>query len=350
MALTPLATLTTRLGLMEPRPLNATEQTRALQRVQKLGMDIIRPLASFANNAAEDRSLDITYYKNQGLKIVLTVFPNPQPSTYPTDTAAYTTGLASLLDQYTPIVVCIANEQNNSTTYWNDTVQKYLDLLTLSKPVCAARNIPMADGGLAMGLLVTMAADWILQGAFAVGSMKSAYLTRAYSTLSSTARNNLAANIARPYAEALGRSLPSVNYLYNLVESGRAQIDRGLQFIHGYHAATLGADLINFHMYVSDPTTIQYVVEMLAAEESRLPIMCNECGLWNENPDEWSSTLTNIHTRTSANAPVIVYDLRKAYDRAQSIYYDNTAALKPSGMAVRGGSCRLLGAGECRAV
>ena len=222
-----------------------TSQTKA-QTAVKLGAKYYRPLSLFIDRwqgSCEECDAAVS----AGLKLILTVRSNGggpgNPSSSPSDLNAYKQTLGQIIDRYKPESLVIENEENSGTIFYSGTPQQYLAELKAGCEVAHQKGIKCTNGGLVSSLVVVMTANQL--------SNPDEYLKKALVG----AKADLVSQINSPAAQK--------------------QISKGKELVTGYKAA--GADFINFHWYVADPSTLSDAVSYLRSA-SGLPVITNEVG------------------------------------------------------------------------
>ena len=261
---TPFQSTTSPFGVM----ISGNTSQIKVQTAKTLGAVYYRPAAVFLdrwNGTCEECDTAL----KGGLKLILTIRNNggqQQPTTPPTDWTRYKSTLSQIVDKYKPEVLVIENEENSATLFYNGTAQQYLDELKAGCAIAHQYGIKCANGGLVSSLVVSLVAD-------------------SYKQQGDVAKANEYLN------RALSEEKLSVATLWN-TPKGQEQLAKGKELLRGYKGA--GADYMNFHWYVADPSALSEAAQYLSAS-SGLPIMSNEVGRQgNANPAQVTNVMRAI--------------------------------------------------------
>lgn len=248
-----------------------TSQIKA-QTAIKLGAKYYRPLSVFLDKWS-GTCAECDAAVSAGLKLVLTVRNNGgggQPTTPPSDLNAFKKTLGQIIDKYKPEVLVIENEENSGAIFYTGSTGQYLQELKAGCEIAHQKGIKCTNGGLVSSLVVAMTANQ--------SGNPTQYLQKALVG----AKADLASQINSPAAQK--------------------QISKGKELVTGYKAA--GADFINFHWYIADPSTISEAVNYLHSL-SGLPVITNEVG---QQGNTDSSQVTNVMSQMSKlGLPYIVW-------------------------------------------
>ena len=244
-------------GLMLGASGMTSEQRVAL--VQKLGAVYFRPNSLFIDSW-NGRCTECEAAQRAGLRLILTVRNDGggmQPSHPPQDLTLYAKTLGAMLEQYQPQVLIVENEEN-SALFFVGTPDQYGAELKTACNTAHSRGIKCANGGLVSMLVALLVYNH-------------------YVETGETAK-------ARSFAERV--FTPQER---NQLDSPQAQkqVQKGKALLKSY--ATAGADYVNFHWYIADPTALAEAVQFLS-DETGLPVMTNEIG----QQDLEATTVTNL--------------------------------------------------------
>jgi len=173
------------------------------------------------------------------------------------DLTAYGRTLDDILSQYRPEVLVIENEEN-SRLFYLGTPEQYQAELQAACSVAHERGIPCTNGGLVSTLVAMLVYDHYVQS----GNQGQA---RSFAERAFTPEER----------RLLGSS------------KAQEQIQKGKALLNAYVAA--GADYVNFHWYIADPTALAEAVQFLK-DATGLPVMTNEIGQQDISP----ATVTNL--------------------------------------------------------
>lgn len=236
--------------------------------LHELGATHYRPLSVFLDR--EPRCDECQAAQAAGLALVLTVRagggPPGVPADPPADLAAYQAALDAVLARYPPAVLVVENEHNSRALFYTGSPAQYLEQLAAACAVAHGRGIPCTDGGITNAGI-------------------SALVTQAYWD---AGRHDEALRYARAtLAPLLGRDLDTEDSLAWLLAQQAEEIARLRQFVEGYAAA--GADYVNFHWYLPGDVLGETVAYL--RQTAGLPVLSNEIGQRNDNPEQTASTL-----------------------------------------------------------
>lgn len=270
------------------------------QTAVKLGAKYYRPLSIFVDKWSGSCA-ECDAAVSAGLKLILTVRNNGGtpgvPTTPPTDLNAYKQTLGQIVDKYKPEVLVIENEENSGAIFYSGTPQQYLAELKAGCEVAHQKGIKCTNGGLVSSLVVAMVASQ--------SNNPTQYLQKALVG----AKADLASQINSPAAQK--------------------QISKGKELVTGYKAA--GADFVNFHWYVADPSTISEAVNYLRST-SGLPVITNEVG---QQANSDPAQVTNVMSELSKQGlPYIVwFSMDTNPPNGARALNDTNGSLRPNGTA-----------------
>jgi hypothetical protein len=256
----------------------------------------------------------------------LTVIPNlnwvaqDPVSPWPTDMTAYGAAIQSVLDTYSPPLVVIENEELNSN-YHSGTAAEYVTMLQTAYPLCVAKGVKMADGGIfGIGLHI-LTFRWI-KGNPAYGQIVA---------------NTFGNNCMRPYGVAAADD-PGSNPTLEAVAADIQTILDAKDYV----------DYFNFHNYedlnpnattterenltVITPDVVRYTKEFIEATTGK-GMITNETGQrTNEQPQLVTNVLQNY--LNLGVAWVLWWSGDDDAADARALQNDNTT-LRPNGIAFR---------------
>lgn len=299
----------------------------------------VRPDIKYADNsAAVDAEGD---YCVGRVSLAICVLPNGnvgshQPAVYPTDLAAYDTGLLALVARYLPLIVNINNEANN-VLYWASTatMQQAVDLQTHSYSTIKAAypSVLVSDSGITSEGMAT----YLLQALAATGQSADA-LRLALTLYNAGVLTTLLTTIDQirqllNLAEFKGM-LDKINTMFGSAYS-TPPVTAGLR---GVGQAGQNIDILNFHWYINDLTlgadnvanstwALGKLVALLGTLFPGTPLMCNEYGQWTFSAAEVQETgkaLFNLGVQ-----PIIFFDLDKG--KGKGLFYRPQLRPRPSG-------------------
>ena len=248
---------------------------------------------------------------SNGLKLILTIRNNGgrgQPTTPPTDYAAFRDTVGQIIDKYKPEVLVVENEENSATLFYAGTASQYHEELKAACEVAHNKGINCANGGPVSSFVVLMVAnDYKENGQDA----------KAEDYLKRTLRDDL----YQQYQKAGGFSSKSI----------QDQVSKGKELLSGYKGA--GSDYINFHWYVADTEALGEAVAFLE-KATGLSAMTNEVGQQrNEDSEQVNSVMQKF---VDLEIPYVVWfsvDV-SGFGGAGSVL-DSDGTLRPNGQAFK---------------
>jgi hypothetical protein len=268
-----------------------------VQLVRQLGARSFRPNSVFVQDW-QGACAECDVARQAGLELILTVRHDGgvlQASTPPDDLDAYAQALGMILDAVRPTVLVVENEEN-SGLFFSGTPEEYGAVLRTACDTAHARGIPCANGGLVSKLVALLVYDHYLEAGDTAGAQ--AFADRAFA------------------ADEQGE-----------LDSPRAQeqIQKGRALLQIYPIA--GADYINFHWYIADPTALAEAVRFLSFQTG-LPAMTNEIGQHDRSPETVRDLMAAV---VQLELPYAVWFSVDA-PQAQSLI-DPDGTLRDSGLA-----------------
>ena len=247
-----------------------------------------------------------------GVKLLLTVRNNGggmgNPTSPPTDLAAYQQVLGEILDTYPPEVLVVENEENSSIFY-TGTPSDYAIELKAACAVAHSKGIKCANGGIVSSLTILLTWEDLMKRGDANAACD--FAKRAFTI--------------KPQEADVLCNTKSLDSAQRRVTD---QLQKGNELLDVYRAAD--TDYMNFHWYGTDPQALEEAVNFLEQAVGK-PVMTNEMGQQN-----------------SADPNVIAPMLQKAYDLGLSyiVWYsvdapqakalqDENGTLRPNGEAFR---------------
>ncbi|MEO8713083.1 MAG: hypothetical protein ABI405_13210, partial [Parafilimonas sp.] len=241
-----------------------------------LGVNYIRARIDLSSWTGSNDAYDI--YKDAGLKVLLNINSGvprsatgePAPIPFPTDMAAYSKTLNSILDKYKPEVVVIENEEDNPNYHSGD-ADNYINELKTGIQVAHSKGLKVTNGGITYREVCLIIYDDMLQH----GKQQEA--------------KEFAQNVFPP---AL---------MMRLGNTSNPQIKRQLEFGRKIFEAykTLDLDYINFHWYepvkarganginkndtIVDTKIFEFVANYIKTATGK-QVMSNEFGVFNTSP------------------------------------------------------------------
>lgn len=192
-----------------------------------------------------------------GLKLVLTVRANGgggyQPTSPPSDIAAYKQSIGAILDAFSPHILVVENEENSSLFY-TGTPAEYGAELAAACEVARAAGVLCTNGGM-------------------VSKLAALLVYHHYKDSGDTAAADSFAKRAFEPAERGKIDGPQA----------MEQVAVGRDLLVAYGAS--GADFVNFHWYESDSPALAEAVAFFRAGTG-MPVMTNEIGQQNEQTPE----------------------------------------------------------------
>lgn len=239
------------------------DSAQSVSLVQAFGVVYFRPAKTVYIDAWNGKCPQCDRAQQAGLKLILSVRNNGggqgNPSTPPTDLAAYQKTLGEVLDKFHPEVLIVENEEN-SILFYTGTPDEYAVEMEAACAVAHSKGIKCANGGLVSAEVVFLIWDNYVRQGNADGGC--AFVKR---TLDAKQANKLC-------------NAPSANAL-----SGQEQesLNKGKALLKVYKSA--GADYFNFHWYIPDTAALEEAAAFLKTATG-LPLMINEMGQHDEDP------------------------------------------------------------------
>jgi hypothetical protein len=228
-----------------------------------------RPAPIFLNRwNGFDSDQEIETVKEMGLSVALTVRNNGGPyesTTPPANREEFKRTLTEVLHIIKPSILIVENEENNRIFY-KGTVGEYGGELKTSVEVAHSKNIPCTNGGLTSKTVTLLV----------------------YQHYIDKGRTDKAKSFAkRAFNERL------LWQSENKPEELMAEIEKGREFLRIYKESHI--DYVNFHWYVSDPSSLEEAVTYMK-KETGLPVIVNEIGLLKEEekPEKIKGLLKKI--------------------------------------------------------
>jgi len=213
---------------------------------------------------------------NAGIPRTATGDHNPLP--FPTDMAAYSKTVNSILDKYKPEVVVIENEEDNPN-YHSGSADDYINELKTGIQIAHSKGLKVTNGGITVREVCFIIYDDMMQH----GDKQK----------------------AKDFAQ---RAFPDV-FLNRINNVNNPQVAKQLEFGRKIFAAykTLDLDYINFHWYepvqargqadkangAFDPSVFSFVANYLKTATGK-PIMTNEFGVFNTSADLTKNLLQTV--------------------------------------------------------
>lgn len=269
---------------------------------RRLGAQYWRPVSAVAADHPNAPCPECDAAHDAGLRLVLSIRANGggvlHPTTPPQDLEAYARGVAQLLDRHRPVLLVVENEEN-SDLFYRGSPAEYLTQLRSACAIAHARGIPCTNGGLVSSLVVALAAEHYREH---------------------WERKRADAYLRRTLGEAASAMLQTAK--------GRAQLARGKALMAGYRTA--GADYVNFHWYVRDPSTLADALAYLRSVTGLEPIT-NEVG--QTGADDPALVTGVMRSILDAGLPLAVwFSIDTAPSRARALT-DERGALRSTGEA-----------------
>lgn len=293
------------------------------QIAKALGVNYTRARIDIKTWEGSNSSYDA--YAAEGLKVLLNVnygvprnsFGEQSPIPFPTDMAAYSTSINSILDKYQPELLVVENEEDNPTYHTGD-AHDYLVMLKTAIDIAHKRGIKVTNGGITVREICLIVYDDLLQ---------KGKEQEANSFLESAVSPNL---IMRLKNAAKNPKL-------------RRQIEFGRKILAAYK--TLDIDYVNFHWYEPvrgraknagdmefDPKVLPYVANYLKAATGK-PVMTNEFGVLNPSPALVKNVLQSVHNAGLSYA--IFYSADGDGDGKAVALQNGNGDLRDNGVAFR---------------
>lgn len=286
---------------MCPNPFGVMLPSEVLRRGQgsqvagQLGAQFLRPSSVFLDEGGGCVDCDLAM--ETGRALVLTVRANGRggASSPPADLARYQAELRQALFRYRPALLAVENEEN-SNLFYSGSPEEYLRQLQAACQVAHELEIPCTNGGLVATLVALLVYDH--------------YLRQGHG------------EAAQAFAGAI--SEVDLLTLYRSPVANR-QLEKGWQLLRGY--ASAHADFVNFHWYFGSTSALRQAVSFLRAQ-SQLPVVSNEVGQWNRNPQQTAEVMQALWQLRLPVAIWFALDGPKAYGLV-----DADGNLRPTGMA-----------------
>ncbi len=268
------SSLATRFGVMVAKSGGRNiPPERQAQIVKALGVNYTRAKIDIKTWNGSSNACDA--YTAAGLKFLLNVnYAVPRnavgdhnPVPFPTDMAAYSNALNSILDKYKPEVLVVENEEDNPL-YHTGSAEDYLTELKTAIDIAHKRGIKVTNGGITVREVCLIVYDDLMQK----GRKKEAmdFVTKA----------------APP---ALVQRVQNTNN-----KMIQRQIEFGRKILAAYK--TLDLDYVNFHWYEPvkmrgkggdadfDAAIFSYVADYIKTATGK-PVMSNEFGVLQPSPE-----------------------------------------------------------------
>ncbi|MFT4154835.1 hypothetical protein [Parafilimonas sp.] len=275
----------TKFGVMVAKSggMNILPQKQA-QIVKALGVNYTRAKIDIQTWNGSSNACDT--YIAAGLKFLLNVnYAVPRnaagdhdPVPFPTDMAAYSTSLNSILDKYKPEVLVVENEEDNPL-YHSGTADDYLNELKTAIDIAHKKGIKVTNGGITVREVCLIVYDDLMQK----GRKKEAmdFVTKA--------------------------APPAL--IQRVQNTGNKMIQRQIEFGRKILAAykTLDLDYVNFHWYEPvkargkggdadfNPEVFSYVADYIKTATGK-PVMSNEFGVLNPSPELVKNVLQSVRS------------------------------------------------------
>ncbi len=278
--------------------------------LKSLGVAYFRTVNALTVEGWNGACLQCDIALQAGLKLILTVRNNGggmgNPTSPPTDLAAYKQTLGQILDKFPPVVLAVENEENSSVFY-TGTPEQYAQELQAGCEVAHSKGILCTNGGMVSSEVALLVwADYAQQGNLEAGC--------------SFARRALEASEAQLLCNA-GAVNATPARVRQLIEKGQA-------LIQVYKSSA--ADYTNFHWYITDPAALEEAVNYLRAATGK-PVMTNEMG--QQGSADPSVIAPLLQKAVDLDLPYIVwYSVDAPQARALQ---DQNGTLRPNGEAFR---------------
>ncbi len=238
------------------------DSAQSVSLVQALGVTYFRPATAVFLDQWNGDCPQCDMAQRAGLKLILTVRNNGgggNPSTPPTDLAAYQKTLGEVLDKYHPVLLVVENEEN-SKLFYTGSADEYAAELKTACTVAHSKGIKCANGGLVSAEVAALVwGNYMDQGD----------------------ANGACAFAKRALDSQQAGKLCSVQSISALTPQEQEILNKGRALLPVYKSA--GADYMNFHWYIGDTGVLDEAVAYLKTATG-LPLMINEIGQHDENP------------------------------------------------------------------
>jgi hypothetical protein len=203
--------------------------------VQSLGVAYFRPDQAISADQWDGQCLQCDLALQNGLKLILTVRANggrQNPSSAPSDVAAYQKTVGDILAKYHPSVLVVENEED-SPNFYTGTPQDYSGELKAACEAAHCAGVKCANGGMVSNdVALVVWDDYFERGATAP-----------------------ACDFARRAFNAdQAQLLCGVKTLDEIPAHERAALTKDKAFLQVYK--TSGADYMNFHWYIADSNAL----------------------------------------------------------------------------------------------